>query len=181
RSASASPRARAASVYTGPGFDVCDTPSTRTMSAWSASRYRGIGVYIGGVNAACSQGNLNRSWVATEVAAGWHLIPIYVGLQAPSNGCGCTGMTTSQAGTQGTAAADDAIAQAQALGIPSGNPIYDDMEGYSTTSSNTSAVMTFLAAWTAELHAKGYVSGVYSSGASGISDLVARYHGGYLE
>ncbi len=181
RSAAAAPRARAASVYTGPGFDVCDTPSTRTMSAWSASRYRGIGVYIGGVNAACSEGNLTRGWVATEVAAGWHLILIYVGLQAPSNSCGCTGMTASQAGTQGTAAADDAIAQAQALGIPSGNPIYDDMEGYSTGGSNTSAVMTFLSAWTAELHAKGYVSGVYSSGSSGISDLVARYHSGYLE
>ena len=41
--------------------------------------------------------------------------------------------------------------------------------------------MSFLAAWTAELHAKGYVSGVYSSGSSGISDLVARYHSGYLE
>ncbi len=181
RTAAASLRARAASVYTGPGFDVCDTPSTRTMSAWSASRYRGIGVYIGGVNAACSQGNLTKSWVATEVASGWHLIPIYVGLQAPSNSCGCTGMTTSQAETQGTAAADDAIAQAQALGIPSGNPVYDDMEGYPTGGSNTSAVMSFLAAWTAELHAKGYLSGVYSSGSSGISDLVARYHSGYLE
>jgi hypothetical protein len=181
RTAAASPRVRAASVYTGPGFDVCDTPSTRTMSAWSASRYRAIGVYIGGVNAACSEGNLTRSWVTTEVAAGWHLILIYVGLQAPSNGCGCTGMSTSNAGTQGAAAADDAIAQAQALGIPSGNPIYDDMEGYSTGGSNTSAVMSFLSAWTAELHAKGYVSGVYSSGASGIADLAARYHSGYLE
>jgi hypothetical protein len=181
RSAAASPRARAATVYTGPGFDVCDTPSTRTMSAWSASRYRGIGVYIGGVNAACSQGNLTHSWVATEVAAGWHLIPIYVGLQAPSNSCGCTGITTSNAATQGTAAADDAIAQAQALGIPSGNPIYDDMEGYPTGGSNSAAVMSFLSAWTGELHAKRYVSGVYSSGSSGITDLVARYHTGYLE
>jgi hypothetical protein len=181
RARPASARAHAASVYTGPGFDVCTTPSTRTMSAWSASPYRAIGVYIGGVNAACSQGNLNSSWVATEVSAGWHLIPIYVGLQAPSNSCGCAGVTAGNAGSQGTAAADDAIAQAQALGIPAGNPVYYDMEAYPTGGANTSAVLAFLSAWTSELHAKGYVSGVYSSASSGISDLASRYHSGYTE
>src|SRR5437660_1342581 len=33
----AAPRAHAASVYTGLGFEGCDTPSTQTMSAWSSS------------------------------------------------------------------------------------------------------------------------------------------------
>jgi hypothetical protein len=179
--ATSGPTAHAASVYTGLGFDACSTPSTRTMSAWSSSPYRGIGVYIGGVNSACSQGNLNRSWVATEVSAGWHLIPIYVGLQAPSNSCGCSGITPSRAGAQGTAAAEDAIGDAQGVGIPSGNPIYYDMEAYPNGGATTTAVMTFLSAWTAALHAKGYVSGVYSSASSGISDLASRYHTGYLE
>jgi hypothetical protein len=55
------------------------------------------------------------------------------------------------------------------------------MEAYPTGGSNTSAVMSFLAAWTAELHAKGYVSGVYSSASSGISDLAARWGSGYTE
>ena len=179
--AAAPPRARAASVYTGNGFDVCDTPSTQTMSDWSGSPYRAIGVYIGGVNAACSQGNLTSSWVATEAGAGWHLILIYVGLQAPSNGCGCSAITPSQASAQGAAAADGAIADAQSLGVPRGNPIYDDMEAYTTGGSNTSTVLSFLSAWTSELHAKGYVSGVYSSGASGVSDLASQYGGGYEE
>ncbi len=78
--------ARAASpgaVFTGQGFDACAAPSTSQMSAWSASPYRGIGVYIGGANMACSQDNLTSDWVNQEAAAGWHLIPIYVGLQAP--------------------------------------------------------------------------------------------------
>jgi hypothetical protein len=179
--AAASPRAHAASVYTGNGFDVCDTPSTRTMSDWSSAPYRAIGVYIGGVNAACSQGNLTSSWVGTEVAAGWHVIPIYVGLQAPSNSCGCSGITASQASAQGTAAADDAISDAQSLGIPRGNPVYDDMESYPTGGSNSRTVLTFLSAWTSELHAKGYVSGVYSSASTGVSDLVAQYGSGYEE
>src|SRR5437763_3517562 len=69
--------AQASNVYTGRGFDVCSTPSTQKMSAWGSSPYRGIGVYIGGANMACSQPNLTSSWVSTEVVSGWHLILIY--------------------------------------------------------------------------------------------------------
>src|SRR5205823_11660912 len=86
-----------ASYFTGLGFDACSAPSTTTMSAWSASPYRAIGVYIGGVNRGCSQPNLTSTWVSTEIAAGWGLIPIYVGLQAPSNGCGCAAISSTQA------------------------------------------------------------------------------------
>ena len=181
-SAAARPAA-AGAVYTGLGFDPCATPSPAAMSAWGASPFRAVGVYIGGTNMACSQPNLNLSWVNLETAAGWHLIPIYVSLQAPADECGCASMSSSHASaaSQGTAAASDAVAQAQAVGLGPGNPIYDDMEGYNTTTTNTTAVMAFLAAWTAQLHAKGYISGVYSSAASGIGDLAARYGTGFAE
>jgi hypothetical protein len=168
-------------TYTGPGFDACSTPSETTMSAWGSSPYRALGIYIGGANSACAQPNLNTSWIQTEWAAGWHMAPIYVGLQAPSNSCGCAAMSSSQATSQGTAAAQDAVTQAEAVGIGPGNPIYNDMEGYARTSANTSAVMNFLAAWTTQLHAEGYASGVYSSGGSGVADLVARYGTTYTE
>lgn len=168
-------------TYTGPGFDACSTPSESTMSAWGRSPYRAIGIYIGGANSACAQPNLNTSWMNTEWAAGWHMIPIYVGLQAPSNSCGCAAITPGHATSEGTAAAQDAVTQAQAVGIGAGNPIYNDMEGYSRTQANTTTVMSFLAAWTDELHAEGYASGVYSSGGSGIADLVARYGTTYPE
>ena len=168
-------------TFTGPGFDACSTPSESTMSAWGSSPYRALGIYIGGANSACAQPNLNTTWVETEWAAGWHMVPIYVGLQAPSNSCGCAAIAASQSSSEGTAAAQDAVAQAQAVGIGAGNPIYNDMEGYSRTSSNTNAVMNFLAAWTTQLHAEGYVSGVYSSGNSGVADLVSRYGTGYAE
>jgi hypothetical protein len=168
-------------TFTGPGFDACSTPSQSTMSAWSSSPYRALGIYIGGANSACAQPNLNTGWMQTEWAAGWHMVPIYVGRQAPANSCGCAAITPSQASSQGTAAAQDAVAQAQAVGIGAGNPIYNDMEGYSRTSSNTSAVMNFLAAWTTQLHAEGYASGVYSSGGSGVADLAARYGTTYTE
>jgi|GEM_PF-5804244 len=181
--------ARAASAaYVGKGFDACTAPSAQTMQAWAAnSPYHAIGVYIGGVNAACPPGsganpNLDSAWVSQEVAAGWHLIPTYVGLQAPSNSC-CQGMSSNpgQAAAQGTAAANDAVADMQSLGLPAGNPIYYDMEYYSRTSTNTNAVLAFLSAWTSQLHAAGYASGVYGNSDSAIADLVSQWGTSYPE
>jgi hypothetical protein len=182
------PRARAAnirpaqaSVYTGPGFDTCATPSTAAMSAWSSSPYRAVGVYIGGENAACLGGNLTAAWVSAEIAAGWHLIPTFVGLQAPSSSCGgCAAINPSQATAQGTADAETAVTEAQALGLPSGSVLYDDMEQYNRGSSSPT-VLAYLSGWTTQLHVEGYGSGVYSSGSSGITDLVTRWGTGYTE
>ena len=172
----------AASDYTGLGFDACTAPSRRSMSAWSSSPYRAIGVYIGGLNRGCSQPNLTAGWVAEQTAAGWSLIPTYVGLQAPTSSCGSCAKLSSSASTaaaQGTEAADDAVEAAGFAGIGEGSPIYFDMESYSRTSSASNATLTFLAAWTSRLHALGYVSGVYSSSASGIADLASRLGSGY--
>jgi len=157
----------------GLGFDTCSAPSPADMAAWLAtSPFRAAALYIGGANSACAQPNLSADYVSAESAAGWQFIPVYVGLQAPGSDCGCSEIVPAQAAAEGTAAGADAATQAQALGIDSGNPIYDDMEAYTRTASNTAAVLTFLDAWTTELHAYGYVSGVYGSGTSGITDLV---------
>jgi hypothetical protein len=168
------------SVFTGLGFDACAAPSSRTMAAWASSPYRAIGVYIGGDNRGCSQPNLTASWVSAQTAAGWHLIPTYVGLQAPTSACGsCGKLSAAHATAQGEEAAVDAVAQAASVAMGPGSPIYFDMEGYSRTSSSSAATLTFLEAWTGKLHALGYVSGVYSSGASGIVDLADQVGTGY--
>jgi hypothetical protein len=173
-------RISAASEYTGLGFDACTAPSRRSMSAWGSSPYRAIGVYIGGLNRGCSQPNLTASWVAEQTAAGWNLIPTYVGLQAPTSSCtSCATLSAAAAASQGTAAAEDAVEQAGLVGIGQGSPIYYDMESYTRTASATSATLTFLGAWTTRLHALGYDSGVYSSSASGIADLVSRLGSAY--
>jgi hypothetical protein len=169
------------SVFTGLGFDACTAPSSRSMAAWGDSPYRALGVYIGGINRACSQPNLTASWVAAQTEAGWHLIPTYVGLQAPTSACSsCAKLTSSQATAQGAAAALDAVEEAGAVAMGPGSPIYFDMESYSQTSSATAATLAFLEAWTKELHALGYVSGVYSSSASGIEDLAGQVGSGYV-
>lgn len=172
----------AAATYVGLGFDTCSAPSLAQLRAWSGtSPFHAFGIYIGGANMACAQSNLTAAYVSEAVASGWYLIPTYVGLQAPGNGCGCAAITPADAAAQGTAAAQNAVAEAQALGIAAGNPIYYDMEAYPRTTTATDTVLSFLQAWTAELHAQGYLSGVYSSDDSGVADLVAQWGSGYLE
>jgi hypothetical protein len=167
-------------AFTGLGFDACAAPSSRTMTAWAASPYRGIGVYIGGSNRGCSQPNLTAKWVEEQVAAGWHLIPTYVGLQAPTSACSsCAMLSSGKAAQQGVEAASDAVEAAAEIGMGPGSPIYFDMEAYTRTTSASSAVLTFLSSWTTQLHTLGYVSGVYSSSSSGIADLDRAIGGSY--
>jgi hypothetical protein len=187
--ATAPPERRAAMRSTVPpgayrkglGFDACTAPSRPAMSAWLASPYRSVGVYIGGANRGCSQPNLTSSWVRKVTGSGWALMPIYVGLQAPGTSCSCATINRSQARKQGRSAARDAIGDARALGMGPGSPIYFDMEYYARSTTNSRTALRFMEGWTARLHASRYLSGVYSSASAGIRDLASRYGSSYLE
>lgn len=72
--------------------------------------------------------------------------------------------------------ATGAVGAAQALGIPAGSAIYNDVEGYPSNASCRAAVLSFLSGWTDTLHSYGYLAGVYSSGASGITDVAGAYN-----
>ncbi|GAA3350300.1 hypothetical protein GCM10020358_75660 [Amorphoplanes nipponensis] len=166
-------------TFAGQAFDACTAPSNASMAAWrKASPYRGIGIYIGGNNRGCTQKELTAGWVHTQVAAGWHLIPLYVGPQAS-----CTIATkkknlisNAQAAAQGAAAAQDAAGQARALGLAAQSVLVYDMEAYRTDDAACrQGVLAFMGAWTAKLHDLGYLSGFYSSMGSGVADQVAHY------
>ncbi|GAA5027060.1 glycoside hydrolase domain-containing protein [Actinopolymorpha pittospori] len=161
----------------GSGFDACAAPSLQTMRAWLASPHRGVGIYIGGVNRACPDGNLDATWVRSIARLGWRTTPIYVGRQAPCAFQDDLGpIRSANPGQQGIDAAVDAMARAKKFGLGPGTAIYFDMEGYDNRIASCSRiVLTFLSAWTKRLHDGGYLSGVYSSAASGISDLSGAY------
>jgi hypothetical protein len=162
-------------VFTGYAFDACTAPSTKALAAWSASPYRAVGIYLGGVNRACPDGNLSASWVSTTLGMGWSLLPLYVGLQAPCVSQASLAKISTNATTaaaQGRAAADDAASLALAFGLPTGSPVYLDLEGYSTTDANCArAVQSFAGAWVQELHGQSLAAGVYGSAASTIRDV----------
>jgi Domain of unknown function (DUF1906) len=152
----------------GLGFDVCAAPSASYMRAWwRDSPYQAVGIYIGGSGRACDQQNLTAAWVRQQAAAGWRFIPMYVGPQASFG-------QLSDPSRQGVAAAADAVTQAQRLGFGPQTPVYYDMEAYSP--ARRQVALEFLTSWTRELHALGYLSGVYSSSSSGITDLASDYH-----
>ncbi len=164
-----------ATAFSGYAFDACNAPKPETLQAWLASPYRALGIYIGGTNRACANAQLSATWVAGAVSSGWNLIPIYVGLQAPCVGkSGLVKIDPTAAAAQGTQAADDALADSTLLGLPSGSPIYLDMEAYSLDKpACTQAVQAFVGSWVAELHAQGLLAGVYGSAASTIRDMQA--------
>jgi hypothetical protein len=182
--------------FTGYAFDQCLAPSQKAMDAWmDSSPYSGVGIYISGDSRACtSQPNLTPTWVSTQLARGWRLLPITLGPQA-----WCTtrerylrqvrinpSPTSAYAAarSQGRAEASKTVAAAQKLGIVAGSTLWYDIEAFAITKTDCrESALSFLQAWTARLHRLGYVSGVYSSAASGIKmldDARATRPGTYL-
>ena len=171
------PATATATRLNGSAFDACAAPPLTAMQAWTSSPYDGVGVYVGGVNRSCSQPNLTSSWVTAVSLQGWRIIPIYVGHQAP-----CTGRPNAirfappTAALLGTADAADAVLQAQALGMLPGSAIYGDMEHYSAGDvACRTAVLSYVSAWTKELHRHGYLSGMYANLTSGAKHLSEAY------
>ena len=165
-----------ATRFTGLAFDTCTAPTVAQLSAWRASPYKAVGIYIGGVNRTCAQPQLTAAWVSAVTAMGWRLVPIYLGLQAP---CGTRTykMSTTASNREGAREADDAVAKAKALGILPGSAIYNDMENYDRTNAVCrSAVLHYLSAWTKQVHVQRYLAGVYANLGSGAPDLAAAYN-----
>ncbi|MFF0379147.1 glycoside hydrolase domain-containing protein [Actinoplanes missouriensis] len=170
-------------TFKGYGFDACTAPSSAAMKAWLTSPYRAVGIYFGGNNRGCAQPNLTASWVREQIGRGWRLIPLYVGPQAT-----CTTTTkknridNANAEIQGRAIADDAVAQAKAIGLSRESVLIYDMEAYRTNDAACrNGVLAFMKGWTARLHDHGYFSGFYSSVSSGVADQVAVYNkAGYV-
>jgi hypothetical protein len=171
--------------FTGFGFDQCETVSQKTMDAWlRSSPFLAVGLYISGASRACrTQANLTPTWVDTQLRNGWRLLPITLGPQSS-----CVGRyprygptidpTIKESSTdgyaaarkQGTAEAQSAVAAAKKLGIAAKSTLWYDLEGWGSVNdvSCRESALSFLQAWTKELHRLGYVSGVYSSAGSGM-------------
>ena len=170
--------------FTGYGFDQCVTPAQAEMDTWlRTSPYWAVGIYIAGDSRYCGddkQVNLTPEWVDTQLRNGWRLIPITVGPQAS-----CAGRYQDEvrispdptndyatARTQGRLEAEETVRRAQALGIVEGSTLWYDIEAYDIDRTRCrESALAFLSAWTDALHKLDYVSGVYSSAASGINAL----------
>ena len=173
--------------FTGYGFDQCLAPTQKAMNKWlRSSPFLAAGIYISGKSRACrEQPNLTPTWISTQLANGWRLLPITLGPQAscqprfprysddvridPTPG---TDKSYAAALAQGLAEASTTVVDAQALGIPAGSTLWYDLEGFDVTKTACrESALRFLSGWTTRLHELGYVSGVYSSAGSGLKAL----------
>ena len=171
--------------FTGHGFDQCLAPTQSAMDTWwKKSPFTAVGIYISGDSRACrSQPNLSPTWVATQVARGWRLLPIALGPQAscqPRFPRYADDFTISpkpaggyaKAAAQGVVEADKNAADATAYGIGAGSTIWYDLEGFNLTDTHCrESALVFVSSWVTQIRAHGYVAGFYSSASSGIKML----------
>ncbi len=171
--------------FTGFGFDQCLAPTQAAMDAWwRTSPFSAVGIYISGDSRACrSQPNLSPTWVSTQVARGWRLLPIALGPQAscqprfprykddftisptPAGGY-------AKAAAQGVAEADKNVVDATTYGIGSGSTIWYDLEGFNLGDTHCrESALVFVSNWVTRIKAQGYTAGFYSSASSGIKML----------
>ena len=154
----------APAVFTGRALDTCTAPTLATMTAWrKSSPYGAAAVYVGGRNRGCAQPQLSSSWVRTVSAAGWKLIPLYVGAQPPcQTGGNPERISADNASTLGATDGADAAAKASALGMRTGSTVYLDMEAFDISDpSCVAAVLTYVQAWDRAAHSHGYWAGFY--------------------
>lgn len=174
--------------FTGYGFDQCLAPTQAKMDTWlDSSPFLSVGIYISGNSRACrDQPNLTPTWIASQLAKGWKLLPITLGPQSTCVGryprygasidptiSNSTTNNRAAARSQGTAEADKAVSVATGLGIVPGSTLYYDLEGWSdyTNATCRESALAFLTAWTNRVKSRGYLSGVYSSAGSGMRIL----------
>jgi hypothetical protein len=160
-------------TYLGKAFDTCAAPPQSTMDAWKTySPFGAVGIYISGNSRACGGGvNLTPSWVQANADNGWRFLPLHVGYQSPCYSGNKKKMSTnvSTARQQGLSDATETVNALRKFGFGAGSASYLDIEAYGRTTSCDNAVLAFIDVWTETLHANGYLSGVYSSGYSGIA------------
>lgn len=170
--------AAAVTIAQGLGFDTCTAPSITALDAWwGTSPYETVNIYFGGLNRGCRQPNLTPSWVQQADAMGWGLLPTYMGYQPYCMlGNKEHRYTASNATAIGTSDAQDALAQADRLGLLPGSALYADVEHYDNSDSScVLAVRRYVSAWTQTLQDAGYLAGVYVHQNSGLADLSAVY------
>ena len=170
--------------FTGYGFDQCLTPTQEKMDAWlESSPFLAVGIYISGDSRACRvQPNLTTTWVATQLAKGWRLMPITLGPQAScldrfprydddeviDDDPGDDGLYRA-ARLQGRQEASLAVQAAHALGIVERSTLWYDLEGFDIGQVDCrESALAFLSGWSTRIKKLGYLSGVYSSAGSGM-------------
>jgi hypothetical protein len=159
------------------GVDACGINTTARASAfWNNTPYSNIGVYIGGISAACPMNS--GSFISALVAQGWQIMPLWVGPQAScSSFPHRMSSNATTAFEQGKTEAHSSYLRLQSLGMSVDNtPVIYDLENYDTTNTTClNAAKAFIRGWVTQAHVPtAQKSGVYGSAcASGLASFAS--------
>jgi hypothetical protein len=136
------------------GFDRLGYPGDAVLAALrDTGRVSFVGVYLGPAPSQPSTGWMPH--IADLVAAGWGVIPIYVGQQAPG-GPGSHVLTADR----GTTDAGNATALAGDAGLAVGSVVYLDIEAGGNLATGH---LEYVGAWVGAMRAGTFRPGVYCS------------------
>ncbi|MGI6258293.1 MAG: glycoside hydrolase domain-containing protein [Anaerolineaceae bacterium] len=156
-------------TFKGHAFDACEIPKLAEMQTWfTASPFRVVNLYIGGISRACRNLPLTASYIHSMYRQGWLFIPTWVGPQAP-----CTNFrnrfsyNVNEAYQQGVDNANQAVAKLKELYLTNsdgtGSIVYYDLEYFPYSSQCSAAARSFVNGWTARLQQLGTRSGLYAT------------------
>ena len=156
-------------TFKGHAFDACEIPELAKMQTWiTASPFRAVNLYIGGISRACRNLPLTASYIRSMYSQGWLFIPTWVGPQAP-----CTNFRNrfsydeNEAYQQGVDNANQAVDKLKSLNLTnpdgSGSIVYYDLESFPYSSQCSAAARSFVNGWTARLQQLGTRSGLYAT------------------
>jgi hypothetical protein len=176
----ASPARASVSISQGMGFDTCNTSIANLQAFWNDTPYYNVGIYLGGASYGCTDWP-DASYMNQVVAMGWHVMPLWVGPQAPCSDYPVRmSWDTAIAYNQGADEARSVYDRLVALQMTTDDtPLIYDMEGFNTSDSAClAAARSFIQGWTDQLHVPpAQRSGVYGSTCG--SD-VARYAADFI-
>ena len=156
-------------TFKGHAFDVCEIPELAEMQTWiTASPFRVVNLYIGGISRYCRNTALNASYIRSMYSQGWLFIPTWVGPQAP-----CTSFRNrfsydvNEAYQQGVDNANQAVAKLKSLNLTnadgSGSIVYYDLEYFTYSTQCSAAARAFVNGWDTRLSQLGTRSGLYAT------------------
>ena len=153
------------SVLNGEGLDSCNYYSASTWNAaLSKPYYYAAGIYMGGATASVANCTTHAASFFQNLSSYLYLMPIWDDLQCGTAYSHQMSNNLTAAKNQGVAAADTAISAMQIAQLNGPQMIYLDLE--SGGSGCEDRMRHYADGWDKELHAQGYLAGVYGSACS---------------
>jgi hypothetical protein len=164
------------------GFDTCASLTDADLSAWYVDTPNWtVGLYLGGADGAAVGCTSHGTGPWNDaISLGYGVEAFWYGAEMPTSCGGESGLPdyislNSSATTEGENQASAAASAAASYGLPSGAPIYADLEGFDDNSGCLTAAELYVNGWAYEMGKTAYNGDLYGSSCSSyLTDMSAH-------